>query len=76
MHAQGIVDTIAEPLLVLDESLCVQNASRSFFETFKVDRYETIGRPIAESVQAGAASGSALIWKRHGDGHQDPDCCH
>jgi len=25
---------------------------------------------------AGAASGSALIWKRHGDGHQDPDCCH
>lgn len=36
VQAQGIVDTIADPLLVLDQSLCVQNASRSFFETFQV----------------------------------------
>jgi hypothetical protein len=36
------VDTVSGPLLVLDGSLCVQNASRSFFETFKVDRYEAI----------------------------------
>jgi two-component sensor histidine kinase len=35
-------------LLVLDASLCVQSASRSFFETFKVDRYETIGKHIYE----------------------------
>ena len=48
VQAQGIVDTIADPLLVLDGNLCVQNASRSFFETFKVDRYETIGRPLYE----------------------------
>ena len=48
VQAQGIVDTVADPLLVLDESLCVQNASRSFFETFKVNRYETIGKPIYE----------------------------
>lgn len=46
MQAQGIVDTVTDPLLVLDAGLCVQAASRSFFETFKVDRYETIGRPI------------------------------
>lgn len=46
VQAQGIVDTIDEPLLVLDASLCVQSASRAFFETFKVDRYETIGQPI------------------------------
>jgi len=46
VQAQGIVDTIADPLLVLDAGLCVQNASRSFFETFKVDRYETIGQPL------------------------------
>lgn len=46
VQAQGIVDTVADPLLVLDESLCIQNASRSFFETFKVDRYETIGQPL------------------------------
>lgn len=33
---------------MLDGALCVQNASRSFFETFKIDRYETIGRPLYE----------------------------
>lgn len=48
VQAQGIVDTIADPLLVLDSSLCVQSASRAFFETFKVDRYETIGQPLYE----------------------------
>jgi two-component sensor histidine kinase len=48
VQAQGIVDTIADPLIVLDGTLCIQNASRSFFETFKVDRDETIGRHIYE----------------------------
>ncbi|MEX6506350.1 HWE histidine kinase domain-containing protein [Jiella sp. M17.18] len=46
VQAQGIVDTVPDPLLVLDRSLCVQGASRSFFETFKVDRFETIGQPL------------------------------
>lgn len=48
VQAQGIVDTVPDPMLVLDGGLCVQNASRSFFETFKVDRYETIGQPLFE----------------------------
>ena len=48
VQAQGIVDTIADPLLVLDASLVVQTASRSFFETFQVDRYETIGKRLPE----------------------------
>jgi len=47
-QAQGIVDTIADPLLVLDATLCVQAASRSFFESFGVDRYETIGQKVYE----------------------------
>jgi two-component sensor histidine kinase len=46
VQAQGIVDTVADPLLVLDSSLCVQAASRSFFDTFGVDSYETIGQPL------------------------------
>jgi len=46
IQAQGIVDTVADPMLVLDESLRVLSASRSFFETFRVDRYETIGQLI------------------------------
>ncbi|WP_370677102.1 HWE histidine kinase domain-containing protein [Pleomorphomonas sp. PLEO] len=48
IQAQGIVDTVADPMLLLDESLCVQSANRAFFETFKVDRSETIGKPIHE----------------------------
>lgn len=48
VEAQGIVDTISDPLLVLDAGLCVRNASRSFFERFKVDRYETIGQHLYE----------------------------
>jgi two-component sensor histidine kinase len=46
VQAQGIVDTVADPLLVLDAGLCVQNASRSYFDTFKVSRDETIGQPF------------------------------
>ena len=42
--AQAIVDTVREPLLVLDKELRVIAASRSFYETFQVDRQETQGR--------------------------------
>jgi chemotaxis protein methyltransferase CheR len=41
--AQAIVNTIHEPLLVLDAQLRVLSASRAFFETFKVDRKATHG---------------------------------
>ncbi|CAN5361917.1 histidine kinase dimerization/phosphoacceptor domain -containing protein [soil metagenome] len=40
--AQAIVDTIHEPLLVLDSGLSVLAASRSFYETFKVDPEHTV----------------------------------
>jgi two-component sensor histidine kinase len=42
--AQAIVDTVREPLLVLDKKLRVIAASRSFYETFLVAREETQGR--------------------------------
>ncbi|WP_283179993.1 PAS domain-containing sensor histidine kinase [Gemmobacter sp. 24YEA27] len=48
VQLQGIVDTISDPLLVLDSALCVQAASRSFFSIFGVDRDETIGKGIYE----------------------------
>jgi chemotaxis protein methyltransferase CheR len=47
-HAQGlpqaIVDTVREPILVLDDDLRVVAASRSFYEKFKADRQNTEGR--------------------------------
>ena len=48
VQTQGMVDTIPEPLLVLDQNLCVETANRAFFETFKLTRDETIGRPLYE----------------------------
>ena len=42
--ANAIVDTIREPLLVLDQDLRVVAASRSFYLTFKVNRQDTEGR--------------------------------
>jgi len=44
--AQAIVDTIHEPLLVLDAGFSVLAASRSFYETFKVDPEHTLGCPL------------------------------
>lgn len=42
--AQGIVDTVREPVLVLDEELRVVAASRSFYSAFKVNAEDTKGR--------------------------------
>jgi chemotaxis protein methyltransferase CheR len=42
--AQSIVDTVREPVIVLDKGLRVIAASRSFYSTFKVSPEETQGR--------------------------------
>jgi hypothetical protein len=44
--AQAIVDTIREPLLVLDKDLHVVTASRSFYLKFKMNRQGVQGRPV------------------------------
>jgi two-component sensor histidine kinase len=44
--AQAIVNTIPEPFLVLDDKFQVLTASRSFYETFKVDPDQTRGCPL------------------------------
>ena len=41
--AQAIVDTIHEPLIVLDGGLRVLAASRAFYDVFKVDPEHTMG---------------------------------
>ncbi len=45
---EAIVDTVREPLIVLDDALCVVVASRSFYRAFAVTREETEGRPLYE----------------------------
>ena len=35
-YAQDIVDTVREPLLMLDTALRVRSANRAFYQTFQV----------------------------------------
>jgi chemotaxis protein methyltransferase CheR len=46
--AQGIVDTIRQPLLVLDRDLRVVAASRAFGTTFMLDIDGILGKPLYE----------------------------
>ncbi|HET6568656.1 MAG TPA: PAS domain S-box protein [Rhodothermales bacterium] len=45
-YAQNVVDTVREPLLVLDGTLRVESANRSFYKTFHATPAETAGRFI------------------------------
>ena len=44
--AEAIVDTIREPLLVLDKDLRVVTANRSFYLMFRMNRQDVQGRPV------------------------------
>jgi two-component system CheB/CheR fusion protein len=46
--AESIVNTVREPLLVLDSTLKIVSASRSFYENFKVAPQDTMGRQLYE----------------------------
>src|SRR5438309_10474002 len=47
-YALNIVDTVREPLLILDTTLRVRSANRAFYQTFHVSPGETEGRLIYE----------------------------
>src|SRR5437868_7029000 len=47
-YALNIVDTVREPLLILDTTLRVQSANRAFYQTFHVSPEETVNRLIYE----------------------------
>ena len=45
-YSAGIVDTVRQPLVVLDTQLRVISASRSFYRSFSVKPEETVGRQL------------------------------
>jgi signal transduction histidine kinase/DNA-binding response OmpR family regulator len=47
-YAQDVVDTVREPLLILDSSLRVHSANGAFYQTFHVSAEETENRLIYE----------------------------
>ncbi len=64
--AVSIVNTIHEPLIVLDSELKVILASPAFYQTFKVDPKETIGQFIYDIRQSsmGYPHIAQIAWKR------------
>ena len=44
--AQSIVETIREPLIILDSDFRVVSAGRSFYQTFQVNNEDTVGRRL------------------------------
>lgn len=46
--AENIINTIREPLLLLNKNLQVVKANRSFYKFFKVNEKKTIGKLIYE----------------------------
>lgn len=48
VQAQGVVDTMSQPTVVLDANLCVVLANPAFLRAFKVTRDETIGEKLSK----------------------------
>ncbi len=47
-YAEAIIDTIGEPLLVLERSLAVRTANRAFYRQFQTTREETLSQDAYE----------------------------
>ena len=63
--AQGIVDTVREPVLVLDKDLRVIAASRSFYSAFKVSpRTPKAGFFTPWAMDNGTFQNFACCWKK------------
>ena len=45
-YAQAIVDTVREPVVILDENFNVQTVNESFCSTFQTETKDSIGKPI------------------------------
>ena len=50
--SDSIIDTVREPLIVLDQDLRVVTASRSFYDFFKVKPKETVGQIVSLDLEA------------------------
>ncbi|MBW9118350.1 PAS domain-containing protein [Rhizobium cauense] len=44
VQAQAVVDTMTQPVVVLDSNLCVTTANNSFIKTFNVDREDVLAQ--------------------------------
>ncbi|MDQ3076269.1 MAG: ATP-binding protein [bacterium] len=45
-YAEAIVETVREPLVILDEELHIKTANKAFFDSFRVNKTETYNKSI------------------------------
>ena len=71
--AEAIVNTVREPLVVLDQDLRVVAASRSFYRTFKVSPKDTEGKLLyeVERRRVGYCKASRAAGKNLAGGRRD-----
>jgi PAS domain-containing protein len=50
--SDSVINTVREPLIVLDQDLRVVSVSRSFYEFFKVNPKETVRQLISPDLDA------------------------
>ena len=47
-YSNGIIETVRDPLVVLDQKLHIERANQAFYDTFNVKKEDTIGRTFYE----------------------------
>lgn len=62
LHAESIVESVREPLVILTENLRVTQANRAFYLTFQTTPADTEGRPLGE-LAGGAWNQPELLEK-------------
>lgn len=65
LYAEAIVNTVREPLLVLDVDLCVHSINRPFGDLFQVSGADVLGRPLRDLDQ-GVWEIPDLLSRLHG----------
>ena len=48
-YAEAVIDTVGDPLIVLDEAMKVVSAGRSFYRLLDASPADTVGRPLPDS---------------------------
>ncbi|HYC56057.1 MAG TPA: PAS domain-containing protein [Candidatus Binatia bacterium] len=59
LYAESIVNTVREPLVVLDAELCIHSVNQAFSTMFGVSSQEALGRPLRD-VGGGAWNDAGL----------------
>ena len=55
-YSDSIIDTVSQPLVVLDEALSLVSANRSFYRCFALKPEDAVGKPLATVAGDGAGA--------------------